>query len=201
MHSRRGIIRGVIAAVAVGSLVPAAVAMAHSGSDHGPGFGHHHQRYYRASGWVVPSANPATLTVRTFRGRLKSFAVTSSTTYSYGNRSSATAADAAPYRVVDVWGTAPTTSGGNPVASRVVIQLADIYGVVKAETGGTLTVADGDGFTRQISTAGAVCKQRWHTAVSCASIASGSIVTASGQVASDGTTLNARRVEVIHPSS
>jgi hypothetical protein len=200
MHSRQRLLRAAIVAVAVASLLPAAVAVAHSGPNRGAGFGHHHQRYYRASGWVFPSANATTLTVRSFQGRAQSFAVTTSTKYAYADGSSATAADATPYHVVSVIGTAPTTSGGNPVATRVVIQLAAIDGVVKSDTSGALTVVDNDGFTRQISTASATCKQR-RTAVSCANIAAGSIVAARGTVASDGTTLDATRVQVAPASS
>ena len=200
MHSRRGLLRGAIAAVAIASFVPAAVAVAHSGPDRGAGFGRHHQRYYRASGWVVPSANATTLTVRSFQGRSQSFVVNTGTKYTYADGSSATAANATPYHVVNVIGTAPTTSGGNPVATRVVIQLADVDGVVKSDTSGTLTVVDSEGFTRQISTALAACTQR-RTTVSCASIAAGSIVAARGTVASDGTTLDAKRIEVKPASS
>jgi hypothetical protein len=152
----RGLLRGVIAAAVIVSFVPAAVAVAHSGpgrsNGRGGGFGRHHPRYYRASGWVVPSANATTLTVEDSQGRTQSFAVTTSTKYTYADGSSATAADASPYHVADVTGTAPTTSGGNPVATRVVIQLADVDGIVKSDTSGTLTVIDAEGFTRQIST-------------------------------------------------
>lgn len=199
MHSRYGrILRGVIAAAAIASLVPAAVAFAHGGRGHG--FGRHHQRVFHASGWVVPSANATTLTVREFHGRSQSFAVNTSTKYSFADGSSATAADATPYHVVSVSGTAPTTSGGTPVATRVVIQLATVAGVVKSDTGGTLTVVDNQGFAHQVSTSSATCTQR-RTTVSCAGIAAGSIVAARGTVASDGTTLNAKRVAVTPASS
>lgn len=194
MHSRRGIVRAVIAAVAIASFAPAAVALAHPGQDRGPGFGLSHQRVYHASGWVVPSDSATTLTVRSFKGRSQSFALSTSTKYTYANGSSATAAAATPYHVVNVAGTAPT-SGGNPVASRVVIALASAGGIVKSDTSGTLTVVDSQGFSRQISTGSATCVQR-RTKVSCASIAAGSIVVARGTVASDGTTLDATRVEV-----
>ena len=204
MNSRRGIIRGALAAVVLASLVPAAVAVAHSGPDRRLGFGrhrHHHHDHYRARGWVVPSASSMTLTVRTFAGRLRSFVVSTATTYEYRHGGSATAADAAPYRIVHVRASAPTTSGGNPVATRVVIDLADVSGLVTSDAGGSLTVADGDGFTRQISTGSATCKQRRHITISCGSIASGSIVTAWGKVASDGTTLDASRIDVTPPRS
>jgi len=204
--TRRRIHRGAIAVAAIASLTTAAVAMAHSRP--GNGFGHHRVHYVRASGWVVPSANATTLTVRDLQGRAHSFAVTTSTKYVYANGSSATAGDAGPYHVVDVTGTPPTTSGGNPAATSVVIQLAEIEGIVKSDSGGTLTVADTQGFTREISTStssstsstSATCTQR-RTTVTCGSISTGSIVVARGTVGSDGTTLDASRVQVIAPSS
>jgi hypothetical protein len=194
----RRIFRSAIAIALVASLTTAAVALAHSGP--GNGFGHHHIRYYRASGWVVPSANATTLTVEDLQGHKYSFVVATSTKYLYANGSSATASDAAPYHVVVVTGTAPTTSGGNPVASTVVIQLAEVEGIVKSDSGGTLTVVDTEGFTRQISTSSATCTQRRAT-VACGSIAAGSVVAARGTIASDGTTLDASRIQVVATSS
>jgi hypothetical protein len=204
MTSRRGLLRGAILAAVTASLVPAAVAVAHSGPAHGfgsgNGFGRQHQRVFHASGWVVPSANATTLTVRGFNGRSQSFTVNTSTKYTYADGSSATAANATPYHVVNVTGTAPTTTGGSPVATRVVIALATVEGIVKSDTAGTLTVVDNEGFARQVSTSSATCAQR-RTTVSCAGIAAGSIVAARGTIASDGTTLDATRVSVAPASS
>jgi hypothetical protein len=74
----------------------------------------------------VPSAT--TLTLRDGAGRVHSFAVNSTTKYVYSDRSVATGTDAKPNRIVKVHATAPLTSGGNPVAQRVVIQLAAVAG-------------------------------------------------------------------------
>jgi hypothetical protein len=202
--SRRRALRAATATAVVASLATTAVAVAQSGPsnwlrDH-DGFGRHHVRYYRAHGWVVPSANATTLTVEDLQGRKHAFTVSTATKYEYSNGSAATASNAGPYQVVEVSATMPTTSSGNPVASTVVIRLTEIEGVVKSDTASTLTVADTQGFTRQISTSSATCAQR-RTTVTCAGIATGSIVVARGSVASDGVTLDASRVQVITAGS
>jgi len=182
-----------LAVVALASLSTTAVAVAHG--DHGrngSGFGHH--RYYVATGWVQPSPNVTTLTVRDFGGSLHSFAVNSSTKYVYANGTTATAANATPNTIVTVRGTAPATSGGNPVAQRVVLALAQIAGEVTSNSGGKIGLADEQGFTRTVNTSGTTkCTQNRST-VACASIPTGSVVVAIGTVDPDRTSLDALRV-------
>jgi hypothetical protein len=199
INLRRGrTLRVVLLMTAVAMLSTAAVALAHEPS-HGPGHGHarghghgflHH---YGASGWVTPAANATTLSVRDGAGKVHSFAVNSTTKFAYADGSSATAANATPGRVVSVTATAPTSTGGNPVAKRVVIRLAEVAGEVTSNTGGLITLADSQGFTRTVDTTTAACK-KGHTTVACSSIATGSVIRAIGKVAVNGTTLNATRV-------
>lgn len=183
-----------VAAVVAGSLATAAVAAAHIGPA-GHGFRGH--RYYTATGWVSPSSNATTLAVTNAGGKVSKFAVSTTTKYTYANGKAATAANATPGAVVTVRATAPTSKGANPAAKSVTIQLARISGLVKSDSAGTLSVVDAQGFTRTIDTGSSTtCSQPRHTKVNCSSIAAGSIVTAVGTVASNGTALDATAVQV-----
>lgn len=175
--------------VAIASLSMAAVALAH-GERHGFAY----KRHYGTTGWVNGSSNATTLTVRDAGGRLHGFAVTTATKYVYSDGSGAMVTDAKPNRIVKVRATPPATSGGNPVAQRVVIQLAELAGEVTSNAGGTLTIADGQGFTRTVNTTGSTrCTQKRAT-VPCSTIPNGSVILAAGKVDPDGTTLDASRV-------
>ncbi len=206
LYARKRILQLAVLLAAVGSLTVAGVAMAHGGpGHHARGVTHHraiHHHYYYATGWVTASPSATTLSVRSLSGRAQSFAITTSTKFVYGGGGSATAADARLGAVVSVRGTAPTTSGGNPVATKVIIGLGQITGMVLSDSSGTLKVADTQGFTRTVATtSSSVCQQRRKTTVDCDSIAQGSIITARGRIASDGTTLNASRIHVVPPRS
>ena len=192
-RTRLRVLHLALAAALVGSLVTAAVATAHRG--------HGLQRNYVATGWVSTTSNATTLAVTTASGRVSKFAINAGTKYAYANRKAATAANATPGAVVTVRATPPTTSGGNPVAKNVTIQLARIGGLVKSDSAGTLSVVDTQGFTRTVDTgSGTSCAQR-RTKVSCGTIAAGSIVSAVGTVASNGTALNAIAVQVAPATS
>src|ERR1700690_3334817 len=107
---------------AAASLTVAAVATAQGGPSRGPG--RQGPRYYRATGWATAAPSATTLTLRDFEARSESFALNSSTRFRYANGASATAADVTTDKIVAVTATAPSTSGGSPVAQTVVIQLA-----------------------------------------------------------------------------
>jgi hypothetical protein len=180
-------------------LAVAAVAAAHGGP--GQNHGHRGGHYYRANGWVTAAPSATTLTVRDAAARSESFALTSSTAYRYANGATADAADVTVNEIVSVTATAPTTSGGNPVAQNVVIQLATLVGMVKSDSSGTLTVIDDEGFTRTVKTSSSTTCVTGKTKVACSAIAAGSVVQARGSVASDGTTLDASRISAIAPTS
>ncbi|TMK41294.1 MAG: hypothetical protein E6G56_05390 [Actinobacteria bacterium] len=193
----RRLLRLTIAVAVLASLATAAVATARHGRGDSPG---RHYARYGATGWVT-AHDGSTLTLRDSRARSHSFALSSSTSYSYADGSAATGANVTPNTVVRVRATAPTTSGGNPVAQSVVIQLARIGGLVQSDSGGTLNVVDDHGFARVIrTTAATTCRQR-RAAVDCTTIAAGSVVQARGKVDADGVALDASRVQVTPPSS
>ena len=171
--------------VAIASVSAVAVAAAH----HSGHAAHHHQ--FGAAGWVTDNSG-STLTLRDGRARAHTFDTPSTTKFVYQDGSAATSADAKPGTVVSVRATKPTT-GGNPVAKRVVIHLAHLAGLVQSNTGGVITIHDAQGFTRSINTSGATCSQGGST-VACSSIAQNSVVVAKGKVDPDGTTLDATRV-------
>ncbi|MBV9212836.1 MAG: hypothetical protein JOZ25_04225 [Actinobacteria bacterium] len=171
-----------------------AVASAH----HSGGQLVHHHAHRASTGWVR-SNDGATLTIRNARAKSESFQLTTTTKYRFANGSAATSSDAKPGAVVTVRSSAPTTTGGNRVADRVVIHLARESGLVQSNTGGVITIVDQQGFTRSIDTSGATCRQS-HSTVACSSIAAESVVDAVGKVDSNGTTLDATRVRAIPPS-
>ena len=182
------VFRAGLLAVALASLPITAVALAHGRSD----FPGRHLANY--SGWVDSSSTASTLVIRNFRGTLHSFDVNSGTSYFSSDGSSATAANATPNTVVDVRSTAPTTSGGNRVAQRVVIRLASLAGEVTSDVGGVIKIADTQGFTHVINTSGStICRQDGGP-IACGSIATGSVIVAVGKVDPDGVTLDATRV-------
>ena len=180
--------------LAIASVSAVTVAAAHRG-------GHKlakHQHQFGAAGWVTDNTG-STLTLRDGRARSHTFDTNASTKFVYQDGSAATSADAPPGTVVSVRAGKPTTTGGNPVAKRVVIHLAHESGLVKSNTDGVITIYDTQGFTRSINTSGATCRQGGST-VACSSIAQNSVVVAKGKVDADGTTLDAKRVKSRAPS-
>ena len=172
--------------VAIASVSAVAVATAHrSASAH-----HHHQ--FGAAGWVTDNTG-STLTIRDGHARSHTYDTPSTTKFVFHDGSAATSADAKVGTVVSVRATKPTTTGGNPVAKRVVIHLAHLAGLVQSNAGGVITIYDTQGFTRSINTSGATCHQGGST-VACSSIAQNSVVVAKGKVDADGTTLDAKTV-------
>ena len=199
--TRTRVLRVALALAAVGSLAMAAVALAQPG--HGRAYFpyHRHVRYVRATGWVTASPSATTLMLRDFQARAHSFALTTSTRFLYSDGVGAKASNATPNSVVNVIATVPTTSGGNPVAQTVVIQLAQVNGMVKSDSSGTVTVVDTQGFTRALRTTPSTTCSQAGTKVACGTIAAGSVVLARGTVDSDGTTLDASRIWITAPGS
>ena len=152
---------------------------------------------FDARGWVT-SNTVGTLSLRDFHARAHNFTTNPNTKYKYEDGTTATADNAQPGAVVRVHATKPTTKGGNPVAKVVVIDVAELVGLVKTNSGNTMTIYDRQGFTRTIDTTGATCRQG-NATVACSSIAVNSVVTARGHVDSDGTTLDATRIRAIPP--
>ena len=179
--------------VAIASVSAVAVATAHK--SHASA---NHHKHYGAAGWVTGN-DGSTLTLRDGRARAHKFDENSNTKFVYQNGAAATSADAKPGVVVSVRATKPATTGGNPVAKRVVIHVARLAGLVQSNTAGVITISDTQGFTRSISTSGATCRQGGST-VACSSIVQNSVVVAKGKVDADGTTLDATRVTARAPS-
>lgn len=191
---RRRALRAGLLAVALASLSVTAVALAHGRSDAQP------RRYASNSGWVDSSSTTSMLVIRSFRGKLRSFDVGTGTSYFYSDGSSASAANATPNNVVNVQSTAPTTSGGNRVAQRVIIRLATLTGVVTSNIGGVIKIADTQGFTHVVNTGGATICRQGGSPIACSSIPDGSVIEAVGKVDPDGVTLDATRIHS-HASS
>src|SRR2546422_11258159 len=84
---------------------------------------HHKPHQFGAAGWVTSNTG-STLTLRDIHARAHTFDTNSNTKYRYEDGTAATSANAHPGAVVQVHATGPTTSGGNPVAKPVVIDVA-----------------------------------------------------------------------------
>ena len=108
--------------VAIASVSAVAVATAHK--SHASA---NHHKHYGAAGWVTGN-DGSTLTLRDGRARAHKFDENSNTKFVYQNGAAATSADAKPGVVVSVRATKPATTGGNPVAKRVVIHVARLAG-------------------------------------------------------------------------
>jgi hypothetical protein len=85
------------------------------------------------------------------------------------------------------------------VAATVVVLPAHLAGWVTAKDGDVLTITDHDGFTRTIRTSSATTVTKDGANSSLAAITVGSFVRALGDVAGDGTTLNAERIVLGEP--
>lgn len=179
----------VTALAAVTALALAAVALAHNG----------HRARYGAAGWVT-GKGASTLTIRDGRGAAHTYDVGSGTTYALENRTVASNGDVGIGDVVVVRASAPANGSSNPSATRVAIPFSGVGGLVQSNSGGTLKVVDGNGFTRTVDLSKATCRKA-RTTIACSSIAANAVVSALGRVSTDRTTLNARTVRVLAPRS
>jgi hypothetical protein len=163
----------------------------------GPG-GRHHPGLAkrRGGGGLVSGISATTLNVRTPRGT-QAFGLNDSTTY-YTGKTKATRAAVEVGDVVRVLVADPRAE--DPVASVVTVLPARLDGWVTAVNGSSITLTDHDGFTRQLSTSSSTQYRKDGAAATAAALTVGSFVHAIGDVADDGTTLKASRVEVGFPA-
>lgn len=147
-------------------------------------------------GGLVTAVDSDSLTVRTPRGA-ETVALTSSTTYYEGatkaTRSAVEKGDVVHVRLADPQAT-------TKVATVVTVLPAHLAGWVTAVDAGTITITDRDGFSRTIRTSASTTYVRDGATATRSAVTVGSMVRALGEVAPDGTTLQATRVATGTPA-
>jgi hypothetical protein len=165
------------------------------GREPGPGMGMGRARH----GGLVQSVDASSLTVLTGDGT-KTIALNGDTTY-YVGRTKATRSAVKPGLVVHVRLADPRAD--KPVAAVVSVVPAHVAGWVTAiqerSDGSTITLTDLSGFTRKVHVDGDTTYVKDGAAATKSIVTKGALVRAVGQVADDGTTLQADRVAVGRP--
>ena len=146
-------------------------------------------------GGLVSAISSSSLTVRTPHGA-KTVGLNDSTAF-YDGKEKATRAAVHVGDLVHVRLADPRAT--SPVAATVVVLPAHLAGWVTAKDGDVLTITDHDGFTRTIRTSSATKVTKDGADSSLAAVTVGSFVRALGDVADDGTTLNAKRIVLGEP--
>ena len=147
-------------------------------------------------GGLVSAITQTSLTLRTPSGT-RTFALNDSTTYYEGKdkatRGAVAVGDVVQVRVVDPKAT-------TPVAASVTVVPAHLAGLVTAIDGDTITVTDHDGFTRKVRTSAQTTVMKDGVASTLSAVTVGSFIRAMGEVAADGTTLDAERIALGKPA-
>lgn len=170
---------------------PAAPSSAASPATAHSGAATKHKAKHRRAEDLVTAVSGSSVTVDTPSGS-KTFALTSTTSYHRG-KETATATDIKVGEMVRI--RAPKSSG-TPTATSVTIAPAVLSGYVRSMSGGTLTVIDESGFTRTVTTSGATTYRKNGAAGSAGDVTVGSLVHVRGNIASDGTSIDATSVGV-----
>ncbi|HVB51734.1 MAG TPA: DUF5666 domain-containing protein [Acidimicrobiales bacterium] len=138
---------------------------------------------------VVTAVTSSSVTVQGKDGSLTTYTFTPTTTFSEGSVSLSASSLAVGNRVdVKVDSSAPTT------ALKVEIRPSFEAGVVTAISGNTITIKDFQGTTDSIVVSSATTYDQGHATGTLADVIVGAKIFASGNIASDGSTLDALRV-------
>jgi hypothetical protein len=166
----------------------------HRGPGHGPGPGMRMGRHHGAGG-LVQSVGSSSLSVLTREGA-RTIALNGDTGY-YVGRTKATKAAVQQGLVVAIRLVDPRAD--KPVAAVVTVVPAHVAGWVTDVDGDTVTVTDLSGFTRTIRLDSSTTYVKDGATASRSVVVKGALVRAAGEVADDGTTLEADRVAVGRP--
>lgn len=147
-------------------------------------------------GGLVTAIDGDSITVRTPRGT-ETLGLTGSTTYYEGptraTRSAVDTGEVVHVRVIDPQAT-------KKVAAVVTVVPAHLGGWVTAVSDSTITITDHNGFTRTIRTSSSTTYLKDGQTATRSAVKVGTMVRAVGEVASDGTTLQASRVATGSPA-
>lgn len=163
---------------------------------HGGPFGGHFKGHLRGGyGGLVTAIDSDSISVRSPRGS-ETIALNGSTTYYVGQtkvtRSAVEKGDVVHVRLAD-------PRADKKVATVVTVVPAHLAGWVTKVGDSAITITDLDGFTRTIRTSGSTAYVKDGETATRSAITVGTLVRAFGQVADDGTTLDATRVAVGRP--
>ena len=191
-----GLALGVTGLAAATAPTPSPNGGAQATRPYGPGPGRHMGREHHGPGGLVSGVSGSSLTVRTPSGS-QTIGLTGATTY-YAGRTKATKAvvnvgDIVHVRLVDPQAT-------TLVAAVVTVVPAHLAGFVTKIDGGTITILDGSGFTRTITTSGSTTYDKNGVAGSATDITVGTFVHALGSVDANGTTLDATKIGTGFPA-
>lgn len=164
----------------------AAASPGHTGKAHQG----HRRAHQRRIGDLVTDVTGSTISFDTPRGA-KTVTVNSTTTYARGT-TAASLADVRKGEIVRIGFVDPKATA--LVAKHVRIELAHEAGYVQSVSGGTVTIIDRGGFTRTILESSATLYRTDGTAGKATDIAAGKFLRAVGNVAQDGSTLDASRI-------
>ena len=143
----------------------------------------------------MSAVSPSSLTLHSPEGT-KTIALNASTTY-YQGETAATLAAVKVGEIVHVRLVDPTAA--HPVAAVVRVVPAHLAGFVTAIDGPKITLIDGSGFTRTLTTSSATTYDKDGATGSASDIKVGGFIHAAGTVDPDGTTLDATKVVTGRP--
>lgn len=141
---------------------------------------------------TVTAASSSSVTVRNEFGTSRTFAITDDTTVHNG-RAKGDAGDLEVGQRVHV---RAAKSGSDYTAKDIDIRPAHIGGTVASISGDTVTVTDRDGFTRTIALSSTTTFTKDGATADRGDLTGTSVIDAEGTVASNGTTLDATRVDI-----
>jgi len=162
----------------------------HAGK-HG-GKGHREGREHHRAGALVTAVNGNTLTLDTPRG-VQTVTLAAATRYQHGAAADALA-DVHAGEIVQVALVDPTAT--SPVAKTVRIELAHEAGYVHSANGSTVTIIDGNGFTRAVQENPTTSYRTNGATGSPSDVTVGRFIRVQGNVDANGATLNASKIAV-----
>lgn len=185
-----GLALGVTGLAAATAPTPSPTAKADAARPFDRGPGHFQGREHHGRGGLVSAISSSSLTVRTPAGS-RTIGLTGATTYYRGEikatQASVKVGDVVHVRLVD-------PAAASPVAAVVTVVPAHLAGFVTKIDGSTITLVDGSGFTRTLTTSSATVYDKDGATGSASDITVGSFIHALGTVDANGTTLDATKV-------
>jgi len=143
------------------------------------------------SGGYVTAVTATSVTIQKWDGTTSTFTLTPTTTYTEGKSASTLASLVVGDRAdIHASSSAPTT------ATSVNIELARLFGTVKAVSGNTITISDPQGFSRTIVVSSATNYDQGHAAGTLADVVVGSRIAAQGTIDANLTSLDAVSVAI-----
>ncbi len=201
MYKNTGKIAGRVTAVAALGMGLAAggASVASASTSHGSQFTSNETTSAKDSGsncasgtrGIVTAVTATSVTVQSFSGTSTTFAISPTTTFSEDS-TSATAAALVVGDHVDISASSTLAT----TAVNVNIQLARLFGKVTAVSADTITIGDGQGFSRTIVVSSSTTYTSAGSASTLSAVTVGSVIGARGTIDANGTTLDASSVTI-----